>query len=509
MLGKRLLRRSDYDLAEKRGRRLKIVLIDPLRGHSHGIKSLAACLRLKGHAVEMIFLRFDFYNMPIIPGAVFRFSQSIVDEVLDKTRGADLVGITVMTNSFDMAVHLTNEIKERHKIPVVWGGSHPTVRPEECLEYADIVCIGEGEISMLNLAEKLSCGRDVYDIEGLWFNKNGEIIKNSQQPLIDNLDLLPVEDFTPRHAWVLHNKKLIRPDDLHYYSNDQYTVLTARGCYFSCTFCINSYLKKLYHDQKCFRKRSIEHFINELKEVINRHKNIKKIWFGDDTFLSRSNQELELFLGLYKRDIGLPFYCLAIPDKNINTEKLSILISAGLEKIQLGIQSTSRKVLDLFRRPCYKEDILAASMAIKEASENKIPIIYDLILDNPYETEEELISTLDFLMKLPRPYTINYFSLHFFPGLELSERAKKDGLISDEKRDIYRTTYIVRSANYISAMFFLMKFYGANKIPDFIMRLLIHRIMIKIFNNKLTSQLLQLLITVKDKRRYKRRMIEG
>ena len=66
-----------------------------------------------------------------------------------------LVGITLMTQYYDAGVQISQRLKAKIKAPIIWGGIHPTVRPEESLNHADIVCIGEGEMALLELIQKM------------------------------------------------------------------------------------------------------------------------------------------------------------------------------------------------------------------------------------------------------------------------------------------------------------------------------------------------------------------
>lgn len=480
---------------------MNIVLIDPFGGQAHGLKSISSYLKLQGHQVKLIFLRSKLVEQINKPGSIYRYDKEVIKEILNQCAGVDLVGITVVTNAFDMAEYLTREIKNEPNINVMWGGVHPTIRPEECLQHADMVCIGEGEISLSELLKNMEIGSDITNVQGIWFKRNGQIIKNPIRDPIENLDSLPIEDLNIHEHLLLNKGRLIHLDQRDYYNKGQYSVRTSRGCYFNCSFCANSYLRKLYKNKNYLRKRSIPHFINELKQVKSRYDNIKRIFFDDDSFLIRPVEEIELFKEMYKREINLPFFCLAIP-KNIQKEKIELLVSAGMDTIQFGIQSTTPRILDLYNRKCYKEDVFASSKIVKEVSKNKVFIHYDLILDNPYEKEAELTECLRFLMTLPRPYTINYFRLVFFPGLELTEIAKKDGLLSDEMKFVYRKSYNVPRASYINALFYLMKFFGARKVTGFLMTVLLNKNIIKLLNNKFTTTTLELISRMRTKIKY-------
>jgi anaerobic magnesium-protoporphyrin IX monomethyl ester cyclase len=106
---------------------------------SYGMRSLSAVLKEAGFAAQMIFLpretegfRWEGFRQ-VYPGTV-------LDQVADVAGDSDLIGITLMTNYFDNAVQITQHLHLSTKAPIIWGGIHPTLRPEECLQYADLVC---------------------------------------------------------------------------------------------------------------------------------------------------------------------------------------------------------------------------------------------------------------------------------------------------------------------------------------------------------------------------------
>ena len=131
---------------------------------SFGLRTISACLKKEGHEVDMIFLPREFTD---------RYEDKTLDDLVELTKKSDLVGITLMSNFFDNAVQITNKLKENYDFPILWGGIHATVRPEECLDHADMVCIGEGEETLVELTKRMGTGQDYYDIKGMGF-KNKE-----------------------------------------------------------------------------------------------------------------------------------------------------------------------------------------------------------------------------------------------------------------------------------------------------------------------------------------------
>ena len=140
-----------------------------------------------------------------------RYTDQILDQVTFLCRGSDLVGVTLMTNFFDGAVQVTERIKRDLDVPVIWGGVHPTIRPQESLEYADIVCVGDGEDAVLELMDRMAAGRDWSDIPNLWIKRGDVIVRNPPRPLQSNLDIYPPPDYSLEGSPLILFEGIIQP----------------------------------------------------------------------------------------------------------------------------------------------------------------------------------------------------------------------------------------------------------------------------------------------------------
>lgn len=158
-----------------------ITLISPYPDiRAYGIRIISACLKREKHDVQILFLPKLFTE---------RYENTMLDKLVTFSKESDLIGISLMTNFFDNAVQITQKLKENNDIPILWGGIHPTLRPEECLNYADMACISEGEESVVELANKIRDGEYYYNIHGIWFKDKEKIIKkNPNRPLTQDLD---------------------------------------------------------------------------------------------------------------------------------------------------------------------------------------------------------------------------------------------------------------------------------------------------------------------------------
>jgi len=188
---------------------MKISLISVFADlQSFGLRTLSALLKQKGHDVDLIFLPKDPHE---------NYTEKTMNDIVNLTKGYDLVGITLMSNYFDHAIQITQKLKENYEFPILWGGIHPTVKPEECLDYADMICIGEGEQAMSELTDKMQNKQDYYDIKGMGFNNKGKVIINGYQELpgtkkseFTHLDQIPFQDHDYRSHFILDGENVVR-----------------------------------------------------------------------------------------------------------------------------------------------------------------------------------------------------------------------------------------------------------------------------------------------------------
>lgn len=429
---------------------MKITLISLFPSiESFGIATLSACLKKEGHEVKLVFLLNDFWN---------RYEDKTLNELVKISSGADLIGISLMTNFFDNAVQITQKLKNEINRPIIWGGIHPTIRPFECLKYADMVCVGEGEKSLLELLYKMEKGKDYYDVEGIYFKKNGKIIKNKLRTLIRSLDSIPFPDYNYGDDYYILDEGRIKglSKELHKKYFSIYRTIATRGCPYTCTYCVNNTLSNIFHENRMVRKRRPENLTKELIEVKERLPFIKQIEFNDDAFLTYSLEEIKEFCRNYKKNIRMPFTVFAGNPSAVTREKISLLVDAGMVKIRIGIQSSCERIRRMYKRNHSLAEIERAVKIINEFRDKIEPLRIDVILDNPWETEDETTETLKFLAKIPRPYYLYLYSLTFYPETELYSLAKKEGLISNDINDVYRKYYHDIKNCYINSLFILL-----------------------------------------------------
>jgi radical SAM superfamily enzyme YgiQ (UPF0313 family) len=176
------------------------------------------------------------------------------------------------------------------------------------------------------------------------------------------------------------------------------------------------------------RERSVINVIDEIKETI-KNPFILYINFQDDCFFTHKKEWMEEFCRLYKKHVNLPFIARAIPTM-LDRARLSMLVDAGLCWIVMGIQSGSDRVnFEVYNR---KIRFSAVKKAADLISETHAAPFFEMIVDNPYETEEEKIETIDAIATLKKPYIASLAHLTFFPGTPLAVKAVEDNIVTPD-----------------------------------------------------------------------------
>lgn len=389
--------------------------------------------------------------------------DSNLPAIIEVSNGSDLVGFSLFSCYYYQAVKLTQVIKKQlGDIPVIWGGVHPTFLPEMSLKIADYICIGEGEEAFLEFIESLSKGMKE-PVDNIWSTRGDEIVKTPIRIPNDNLDTFPSFDYDHNGFYQIKKGKLQHlkdnPDAVKAYYGDNFFVITSRGCIFRCSYCSNDSKNKLYGDNyRKIRRFSNERVLNELAMAKKHLPFIESVTFIDDDFISRKTEELAEFCQSYKKRIGLPFFAFGNPI-NINQENIDMLVDAGMNSIQIGVQTGSPRIQKLYCRPINNERVIAVS-SIMEKHKGKLVPKYDFILDNPWESDDDKEDSLELLMELKEPKEFNFFRLTFFPGTSLQRRALEEGIISDEEM-LSSHASIIQNSFYNS----LMLLSGHYKMP--------------------------------------------
>jgi radical SAM superfamily enzyme YgiQ (UPF0313 family) len=370
-------------------------------------------------------------------------------------RNSDYVGLTVFTSDFNLAAQLSQTVRTHTDAGIIWGGVHPTARPVECLEYANLVCVGEGELALKSLME----GKSPHEIPGLWSKSSGQVKQTGPGRMIEDISSLPHQDFSfqdhfrvdpgsgrvdeltsdfyqhPPRKWVAKDPR----GNIFVY----YRTISSRGCPMACTYCSNVLYHRLY-TRHHYRLRSWEDLLDELKRVKAENDFINMISFTEDNFLAREPHEIRRFAEQYRKEIGLPFNAVGHPI-HITRERLDPLLEAGLQRLSMGIQSGSAGTLKRYRRPGSPKQVLRAANIIKSYGNRLRPTKYDVISNNPMQPPDEARESVLLLSRLPGKVVDH--PLLLLPGTAINDEAYAANLPVDRRLEGY-DGYIPRITNY-------------------------------------------------------------
>ena len=303
-------------------------------------------------------------------------------------RGPVLVGLSTMTcfqikNTLDLA-QIARDVDP--KIPLVWGGTHPSMMVEQTLEsqLVDYVVKGEGEQTLLELVRAIHEKKgDLSDIDGLGWKRGKEIIMNKDRDFLD-IENLPFP-YDGKGKEILLEYIRRSGDTL-----ENIGFESSRGCPHKCGFCYNVY----FHKNVCRvkSKEKVKEELIKLKEL-----GVNKMTFYDDTFLAGKKEVMLEILPLLK-EFGFKW----IANLRINTFDEALLKQfeeSGCVYVFFGVESPDDDVLKYIKKGLNRKMI---DRGIEIVSKGNIPTLYSLLIGLPGETEEQMNRTLDFADEIRR-----------------------------------------------------------------------------------------------------------
>lgn len=365
-----------------------------------------------------------------------------IERIAGQVADCDLFGISSMTQYSSTAKQIIAAVRRRNpEAMIVWGGIHAIIQPEDAILHADAVSTGEGEFAFEQLIDALKEGRDYHETPGFWFNTPNGVKRNLNLPLMtpEAMDSLPLLTYQDGELFYERGRgfRPIRPLDFANFAGLAYNAVWSIGCPLKCTYCGNTKFIEYDAAYRRIRHPSVEYMVAEIKAARKKHPHISTVVFHDDSFMAIPYVTLELFAEVYRKEIGLPFAVFGVIPNYVRDDKIQVLLEAGLNRVRMGIQSGSERVLKFYDRPTPLSRIREGTDVLSRYPKYMIPSAYDIILDNPIETREDTLATTDLLYEMSRPYTLNIYSLRVIPNTELAKNIKELGIDLEDIRTNY------------------------------------------------------------------------
>ena len=432
---------------------MRVTFLTFFNPYAFGARCLAAYMEREGHEVQAInFKRFltgqvpredpaqrkaiedgghrsvfeihPFYDLACpYPTPVTDREYELLYGLIDSFR-PDVIGFSLTSSHLPVAFGVSRELRRRYpNVRQIFGGIHPTMDPEGCLEYADAVCLGEGEGALADyLADP---GRT--DIPNLCHRApDGSIVKNPMRPLIQDLDSLPYPLFAQGEL-LIEEGRVWAFDDLYEEEvNDQLILSSQRGCPFSCSYCMHGVTRPMYKGQRYLRRKSVDRFLDEIAARVARVPGLRQLNFWDDILMIHP-EWVEEFCEKYPKRIGLPFGGYA-HYRTTTRPMMRQMKDAGCVYVSLGVQSGSGYINETIYNRHYDEDGFV-KFVWDLADTGFDVLVYDLMSRCSFEREEDLRQTVKLLARLPRAAKISVKNIVYFPYTPINViEAPQDGI---------------------------------------------------------------------------------
>ena len=357
---------------------MRIALVSLYDLHSYAIRPFHTTLEKAGHEVCSFFFYATTYGDKICSDDDIRLFAAMINYCRP-----DVTAISVRSPLFPVFKKLQIVSK------VMVGGPHATLRPEDFAGYADLIVRGDGDRAILDV------------------DKTGVVTAGMES----NLNDVPLPYYGPNSVY--YNCHLDRDmEEVHLY--------TSRGCSLSCSYCYEG-------TRKGRHRKPVDKVMDEIRYHQMHFPKMKSVMFSDPIF-TRDREWLDEFCTRFSKT-GLKFRCMSHVNF-INEDRLKMLLAAGMDEITFGVESASVRIQKLFNRPESLERVLKIS---ELTSKYNAKVRWDFIINNPFETADDIMLTKKFIQRLSKPCMIRHFELRFFPGLEITNKALFAGHITPEQ----------------------------------------------------------------------------
>jgi radical SAM superfamily enzyme YgiQ (UPF0313 family) len=335
----------------------------------------------------------------------------------------DIIGMSCNTMYMQYVKRIAKEIKEKYDIPIIVGGYHASIYPQETLNIPEIdaVCIGDGEFALTEFLDRFEKGKSVKGLNGIWAKENGKQIKNPGGCFIKNIDQFPIP-----------NWDLWEDLDKYFYYLGMLYIIGTRGCPYKCTYCDAHGIAKAVNGPY-FRFRDPVAYAQEIAYQWSKYrKKGMRLAQLFDQVLTINKDWLEKFCREY-RSLGIADkyrYSAFSRIDNLDKEKIEMLSKSGCALLRVGIEAGDTFI----RNKIYRKNITTENIKkiVKMCKDNGIGLTAFYILGGPAETRKTINRTINLALDLDANRSA------FFVFKPFTEEGKKliiqyGGVIDEER----------------------------------------------------------------------------
>ena len=390
----------------------KVLLIKPHYNKSEkyssavfplGLLSIATSLNKKG------------YEPVIVDTTIY---DDYWNEIELHLKDSIAVGITSMSAQVYSACKIAEFIRNRKPdMPIIWGGVHPTLYPEDTAKspLVDIVVRGEGDETIVELLDCLRLNKPIHNIKGITYKNEKEIVKNPDRPLLSDIPTLDYKLLPDmeRYIWAdlyPFRKEKGRCIDIH----------AGRGCIYKCTFCFENTAFK-------HRAKSADALVSEIAALKEKF-DVEMVNIQDSDFFANKTRLISFVNLMIEKKIGVKWFsnCRSnyFNSNYITEELLRKLQASGCIKLGIGAESGSDTMLERMKKKTTVNQLKTASNMLNKTD---IWLSLSFLIGMPDETEEDMKKTLKLILELTEEsknhYIIGPAYYRPYPGCEMFKRA--------------------------------------------------------------------------------------
>lgn len=354
------------------------------------------------------------YEVLIFDG---RLLDDPVKEMKPHIKDAVCMGVTVLTGSPLLdALEVSREMKKlRSDLPIVWGGWHPSIFPQETLRQEKAVDVSvqqQGEVTFRELVETLDAGGDLKDVKGICYRDGDEVLQTPPRILHD-MNELPAADYSLIDVEAYFKKK----------QRKQLDYISSTGCFFRCTFCADPFVF-----QRKWTALEPERMADELEHLYKKH-GYTDINFQDETFFTYRKRVVAIAEEFIRRDMKVSWAGTMRADQGsrMSDEEFELCVRSGLRRVLIGVESGSQEMMDWLKKDIKMEQVWECA---ERCRKHNVSVIFPFIVGFPGETDKSVEQSLEMarqLREMKAEFSTPIFYFKPYPGSAITQGVVAEG----------------------------------------------------------------------------------